>query len=120
VIKWAVIGICLALAALSIMLAASGFFIAAFYLWVASRLGAAEGAVVTGGALLLVAAGLAVAGAGVPRLLKRRSRSLLNELQNTIWQAAKTMLLRSPKKALLASLLAGALSESIFGPHRKR
>jgi hypothetical protein len=113
-------GICLALAVLGIVLAASGCFVAAFYLWVSPHLGTAAGAAVTGAALLVLAAFLALVGGALLRLMKRRPPRLLSELQNTIGLAAKLMLLRDPKKALFVSLLAGALAEFILGPSRKR
>lgn len=118
-IKWAVIGICLALGVLGMALAASLCFVAAFYLWVAPHLGAAAAAAATGAALLVLAGFLALAGRAVTRLTKRRP-PLLSELQNAIVLATKLLLLRDPKKALLLSLLAGALTEFILTPSRKR
>ncbi len=119
-ITWALTGICLALAVLGITLAASFCFVVAFYLWVAPHLGAAAAAAVTGAALLVLAASLSFAGGAVLRLMKRRPPRLLRDLQNAITLAARLMLLRDPKKALLVSLLAGALAEYILTPSRKR
>ena len=111
---------CLALAVLGIMLAACGCLVAAFYLWVAPHLGPAAGAALTGAALLVLAAFLALAGGALLRLMKRRPHNLLNDIQNTIRLMAKLILLRDPKKALLVSMLAGALAEFIATPSRKR
>jgi hypothetical protein len=121
VIKLAAIGIGLALAVLGLALAAGVCFIAAFYLWVAPHLGAAAAAAVTGAALLIVAGFLALVGRAVlRRLTKPRPRRLVSDLQKAIVLAAKLLLQRDPKKALVASLLAGALSEFILSPSRKR
>ncbi|HVE22677.1 MAG TPA: hypothetical protein VNC39_11920 [Acidocella sp.] len=119
-IKWAVIGFCLALAVLGILLAASGCFVAAFYLWVAPHLGRPAAAAVTGAVLVVLALCLALAGGASLRRMRRRPRRLLGEFQNTIGLVARLMLARDPKKALLASLLAGALAEYILSPGRKR
>jgi hypothetical protein len=122
VIKGAVIWIFLAVAVLCIALAATGCFVAAFYLWVAPHLGAATGAAVTGAALLGVAAFIALAGGVLLRQLKRRQRSLLAEFGSIFGLASRlaAMLVRKdPKKALLVSLVAGALAEYISTPRRK-
>ena len=121
-IKGAVIWIFLAVAVLCIALAATGCFVAAFYLWVAPHLGAAAGAAITGAALLGVAAFIALAGGVLLRQLKRRQRSLLAEFGSIFGLASRlaAMLVRKdPKKALLVSLVAGALAEYISTPRRK-
>jgi hypothetical protein len=120
VIRWAVFGICVALAVLCITLAASGCFVAAFYLWVVPHLGAAAAAAVTGAVLLVLALFLAFVGSTLLRLMKRRPRSLLRELQNTIGLAVRLIVSRDPKKAVLVSLIVGALAEYISTPGRKR
>lgn len=119
-IRWAVIGLCLALAVLGIMLAASACFIVAFYLWVVPHVGAAAAAAITGAVLLALAACLALLGSALLRRMKRRPRRLLSELQNTIRLVARLMLMRNPKKILLISLLAGALTEYMSAPGHKR
>lgn len=119
-IRWAVIGLCLALAVLGITLVASACFFAAFYLWVAPHLGRACAAASTGGVLLALAACLALLGSALLRRMKRRPARLLRELQNTLGLVAKLMLMRNPKKILLISLLAGALAEYMSVPSRKR
>lgn len=119
-IKWAVIGACLALGVLGILLAASGCFVVAFYFWVAPHLGRPAAAAVTGAVLVVLALVLALAGGASLRRMKRRPRRLLGEIQNTIGLVARLMLARDPKKALLVSLLAGALAEYILSPSRKR
>ena len=119
-IRWAVLGICVALAVLCITLAASGCLVAALYLWVAPHLGAAAAAAITGAVLLVLALFLAVVGGTLLRLMKRRPRGLLREFQNTIGLAVRLIVLRDPKKAVLVSLIAGALAEYISTPGRKR
>lgn len=122
-IRSAAIWVCLALAVLCIALAATGFFIAAFYLWVAPHLGAPGGAAVTGAVLLGLAILLALAGSVVLRRAKRRPFSLLTGTAGALGLAVKlvAMLVRKdPKKALIASLLAGALIEYMSAPGRKR
>ena len=97
-------------------------FVAAFYLWVAPHLGAAAGAAITGAALLGMAAFLALAGGVLLRQLKRRQRGLLAEFGSIFGLASRlaAMLVRKdPKKALLVSLVAGALAEYISTPRRK-
>lgn len=118
-IKWAAIGIGLALAVLGLILGAGVCLVVAFYFWVAPHLGAAAAAAVTGAALLVVALFLALASRALLRRTQRRPRRLVSELTKTIVLMARLLLLRDPKKTLLASLLAGALAEFIFGPSRK-
>jgi uncharacterized protein (TIGR02265 family) len=105
---------------LGLTLSAGVCFVAAFYLWVAPHLGAAAAAAVTGAALLIVAAFLALVGRALLRLTKRRPRRLVSELQKAMVLTAKLLLQRDPKKALIVSLLAGALTEFILSPSRKR
>jgi hypothetical protein len=119
VIKSAVIWICLAVAALCVALAASGFFIAAFYLWLAPHLGAASAAAVSGAVLLVFAAVIAV----VLRRLRWRRLSLMTEVGSLIgvgFQLLKMVVQRDPKRALIVSLVAGALAEYISAPNNKR
>ena len=118
-IKSAVAGICLALGVLGMALAASLCFVVAFYLWLAPHLGAAAAAAITGLALLAVAACLSLAGGVVMRRMKRRP-GLLSELRTMSGLATQLLLLRGPKKALLLSLIAGALAEFMLSPNRKR
>jgi hypothetical protein len=122
VIKGAAIWIFLAVAVLCIALAATGCFVAAFYLWIAPHLGAAAAAAITGAALLGVAAFLALAGGVLLRQLKRRRVSLMAEFGSILGLASRltAMLVRKdPKKALLVSLVVGALAEYISVPRRK-
>lgn len=117
-IKSAVIWICLALAVLCTALAACGFFVAAFYIWVASHLGLAAAAAVTGAMLLVFAAVIAL----LLRRLKWRRFGLLTELGSAItvgFKLLKMVVQRDPKKALIVSLVAGALAEYILAPNKR-
>jgi hypothetical protein len=121
-IKGAVIWTGLVVAVLCIALAATGFFAAAFFVWMADHLGAAAAAAVTGSALLVLGVVIAFVGGALLRSLRRRQPSLLSELGGTVGLVTRLvamMVRRDPKKAMIISLVAGALAEYIT-TERKR
>jgi hypothetical protein len=121
-IKRAVIWTGLAVAVLCIALAATGFFAAAFFICIAHHLGTARAAAVTGAALLVLGIVIAFIGGALLRSLRRRQPSLLSELGGTVglvMRLVTMMVQRDPKKALIVSLIAGALAEYITA-ERKR
>jgi hypothetical protein len=112
----------MAVAVLCILLAAIGFFVTALFICIARHLGTAEAAAVTGAALLLLGAVIAFVGGALLRSLRRRQPSLLSELGGTVGLATRLvamMVRRDPKKAVIISLVAGALAEYIT-TERKR
>ncbi len=105
-------GMGLAVALLGV--AAAGFFIAAFYIWLAAHLAPALAALITGAALLTLALALGLIGGAVLRAARARQRAQLAEFSLTLGTAlrlAAYLVRRDPKKALIFSLIAGALAE---------
>ena len=79
-------------------------------------------AAITGGALLVLALIIGLAGALMVRRNRRRLPSLLSEFGGTLAltsRLAMFMVRRDPKKAMIISLVAGALAEYIMS-ERKR
>jgi uncharacterized protein YneF (UPF0154 family) len=113
---WAALGI----AVLCIALAALGFLAAGLFCWLAQHSGVPAAAAITGGVLLALAL---LGGFGGSFWLRRQRRlhpapPLLADLAGTaglVMRLAGFIIRRDPKKAVLFSLLAGALMEFLSG-----
>jgi hypothetical protein len=103
-------------AILAIALGGVGFLVAGFYLFLADRIGTAPAAAATGGVLLLLAILVALIGGAIIKKTKKQRPSLLAEFGGTIGMAGRLVGLlvrRDPKKALIISIIAGALAEYV-------
>jgi hypothetical protein len=112
----------MAIAVLGVLLAALGFFVAGFFLWVSHHMGNDLAAVITGGVLIAVAIIIALSGFAILKGMRRKQPSLLAEFGGTIGLAlrlAGLVVRRDPKKAIIISIIAGALAEYITS-ERKR
>lgn len=112
----------IAITMLVLALAALGFLAASVFLWAAPHWGAAAAAGGTGAALLLLAVLAGFGGCYLARRLHRNQPSLLAEVSGTLLTATRLLgfiIRQDPKKAILLSLLAGALVE-YFTPEKKR
>ncbi|MDD2795217.1 hypothetical protein [Acidocella sp.] len=106
------------LAMLLLGFAAAGFFIAAFYIWLAAHLAPVQAALVTGAALLALALALGLIGGAVLRAARARERARLAEFSltlGTVLRLAAYLVRRDPKKAMIFALIAGALAEFFTG-----
>lgn len=100
--------------ALCLVLAALGFLAAALFIWVAAHLGPAAAAALTGAALLLLAVSAMLGGRMVLNKLRRSAPGLFDDTLGTlsmITSIAGLLVRQDPKRAILLSLLAGALTE---------
>lgn len=121
-LKSAVLWTVMAVAVLCIVLAAIAFLAAAVFIVLAHHTGKAWAAAITGGALLLLALIIGLAGALALRRNRRRLPSLLSEFGSTLGMTSRLAALmvgKDPKKALIISVVAGALAEYILS-ERKR
>jgi hypothetical protein len=112
----------MAIAVLGVLLAALGFLVAGFFLWVSHHMGNDLAAVITGGVLIAVAIIIALSGFAILKGMRRKQPSLLAEFGGTIGLAlrlAGLVVRRDPKKAIIISIIAGALAEYITS-ERKR
>jgi hypothetical protein len=115
---WAV----LAVAVLCIVLAGIGFLITAFFIWLSRHTDSASAAAITGGVLLVLAITTGLAGGYVLRRSRRRLPSVFSEFGGTIAMAGRLvgfLVRKDPKKAMIISIVAGALAEYITS-ERKR
>jgi hypothetical protein len=109
---WAGLGV----AILAIALGGVGFLIAGFYIFLADRMGNAAAAASTGGVLLVMAIFVALIGGAIIKKTKKQRPSLLSEFGGTIGMAGRLvgmLVRRDPKKALIISIIAGALAEYV-------
>ena len=116
---WAGVGV----AALCIALAGVGFLMAGLFILLARYTSYAEAACLTGVALLLLAVITMVAGGLVLKRIKKRQPSMLSEFGGTIGMAGRLvgmMVRRDPKKAMILSIVAGALAEYITSSNERR
>lgn len=100
--------------ALCLVLAALGFLAAALFIWVAAHLGAAAAAALTGAALLLLALSAMLGGRMALNKLRRSAPGLFDDTLGTLSMLTSIVGLlvrQDPKRAILLSLLAGALTE---------
>jgi hypothetical protein len=115
---WAGLGVVI----VAVVLAALGFLIAGLFLWLVHRLPAESAAAVLGGGLLIGALLLALIGGAVIRKSRRKYPSLISEFGGTIGLAGRLvgmLVRRDPKKALIISIIAGALAEYITSDKKK-
>ncbi|WP_297370206.1 hypothetical protein [Acidocella sp.] len=115
-LRTGLLALAVALLALMLCLVAFGFLVAGFCLWLTAHLGAPAASAITGAALLVLAALIALGGV----LLARRSRAAPPETSEAVAGSAALPLLsallgalvrKSPKAALIGALLLGMLSE---------
>jgi hypothetical protein len=121
-IKSAALWAAVAVAVLCIALAGVGFLISGFFLWLAHRTGYAPASAITGGVLLLLAIATGLVGGMVLERIRRRQPSLLSDFGGVIGLAGRLvgMLVRKdPKKAIILSIIAGALAEYITSDRKK-
>jgi cellobiose-specific phosphotransferase system component IIC len=101
---------------LCILLAALAFFIAAFFLWAAQHLGGAGAAAVTGGALLVIAVLVGIAGDVIQRRMRRQYQANQpSDLGRLVGLAARL----GPKKAVILSVIVGAVAEYLAADRKK-
>ncbi len=96
------------------MLAAFGLLAVALFLFADQHWGAPAAAAITALALLLIAAQVLLAGALIFGRVRRRTPDLFGEAAGTIamlTSIANIFVRRDPKRAILLSLLAGAVTE---------
>ena len=106
---------------LSIALGGVGFLIAGFFLWLKVQMGEAPAAAITGAVLLAMALLTGLVGSAILRRVRRKQPSLMAELGGTLGFASRIVTLlvrRDPKKAMVISVLVGAVVEYLFGEKR--
>jgi hypothetical protein len=113
-LKSAAIWVGLGVAVLCLTLGAFGLLAVALFIFVAHHWGEAAAAAITAVALLLVAAQLVLAGAVFFHRVRRRTPDIFADAAGTIAMVtsiANMLVRRDPKRAILLSLLAGAVTE---------
>ena len=113
-LKSAALWVALALTVLCLVLAAFGLLAVALFIFVQQHWGAAAAAAITALALLLIAGQVLLAGAMIFGRVRRRTPDLFGEATSTIamlTSIANLFVRRDPKRAILLSLLAGAVTE---------
>jgi uncharacterized protein YneF (UPF0154 family) len=103
-----------ATAVLCIALAALGFLIAGFFLWVAQHFSNPAAAVITGGVLFVIAGLTGFIGGLILRYIRRKQQPGPLDLGGSLGMAARLagiLIRQDPKKAIILSLIAGALTE---------
>ena len=113
-LKSAAIWAGLATLVLLLVLASFGFLAAAIFIWIAAHLGGAAAAALTALALLLLAVVVMIGGGITLARLRARAPELFEDAAGTI--ATITTLVgllvrQDPKRTILLSLIAGALTE---------
>ncbi len=112
-----------AIAVLCICLAALGFLIAGFFIFIARHTDAAAAAAITGGVMLGLAVVVGLAGGFVLRRMRQKQPSLISEFGGTVGLAGRLVgmiVRRDPKKALIVSLIAGALAEYVMSEKKEK
>jgi hypothetical protein len=112
----------LGLVCIAILLAGIGFLIDAFYAWQANRIGHINAAALTGAVLLVMALFFAFAGGALIRRAKGPQPTLLEEFSGTLLLAGRIiglLIRRDPRKALVFSIIAGALAEYMTSERKK-
>ncbi len=107
-----------AAAVLALCLAATGFFVAAFYIWLTAHFAPMAATSITGGALVVLAAATGLTGSALLRRARCKQRAERTELIGTaalFLRLASTLIRRDPKKAVILALLAGAVAEFFMG-----
>jgi ABC-type thiamin/hydroxymethylpyrimidine transport system permease subunit len=114
--KLAALWVFFAVAVLCIALGGIFFVIGAFYLWLSHMMPASGAAAVTGAVMLGLAVLVAVIGGMVIKRRRRAQPSLLVEFGGGLGLAVRLvgLMVRSdPRKAMILSVIAGALAEYI-------
>jgi hypothetical protein len=112
----------LLIAVLFMLLGALGFLIAGFYIWMSHLTSPSAAAAITGGALALLAILAGVIGGIVLSRMRARQPSFVGSLGGTLGLAARIIgiAVRSdPRKALILSIVAGALAEYMTSERKK-
>jgi hypothetical protein len=109
----------LGIAVLLMMLAGFGFLTVALYIFLSHHLGAAAAAAITAAALLGGALFILLAGLVLSHRRRRRAPKLFADTASTIATItgiAQLLVRNGPRRAILFSLVAGALTEYFAGP----
>jgi hypothetical protein len=109
---WAALGV----ACLCTALAGLGFLIVAFYVWLSMRMGTPAALAVTGGVLIALALLIMAVGAAIIKKTKKRYPGLLTEFTGLFGLGARIIAMtvrRDPRKAIIVSMIVGALAEYI-------
>lgn len=105
---------------------ASGFLLAAFFVWLTEHFGVPAAAALMAAFLLICAAMISAIGAMIVKRMKRRESSLWAEIASTATIAKSvgaliTMVIRKdPKKALVLAAVAGVVAEYLTTDRRKK
>jgi hypothetical protein len=121
-IKGAALWTGVAVAALCIALAGLGFLVTAFFIWLAQRTDYAISSAVTGIVLLALALATGLAGGLVLKRMRERRPSLAAEFGGTVGivgRLAGILVRRDPRKAMILSVIAGALAEYITSEKKR-
>jgi hypothetical protein len=121
-IKGAALWTGVALAALCIALAGLGFLSAGFFVWMAQHTGYASASAITGGVLLVLALATGLAGSLMLKRMRERRPGLLATFGGTAGVAGRLagmLVRRDPRKAIVLSVIAGALAEYITSERKK-
>jgi nitrate/nitrite transporter NarK len=121
-IKNAALWACTAIAALCIALAGLAFLVTGAFICLSRHTGEASAAAITGAALLILALIIGLAGGYTLKRIRRRQPSLLSEFGGTLGMAGQLagfLIRKDPRKAMILSVVAGALAEYITS-ERKR
>lgn len=116
---WAGLGVVV----LTVLLAALGFLITAFFIWIAHTKSYPVAAAITGGTLLLIAIFIGIAGRIILKKIKKPQPSLLAEfggIAGTAGRIAGLLIRRDPRKSLILAVIAGALAEYVTSDSKKR
>lgn len=121
-VKSAALWVGVAVAALCIALAGLGFLIAGFFIFIARHTDAASAAAITGGVMLVLAIGTGVIGGAYLKHQREKQPSLLAEfggLAGLVGQLVGSLVRRDPKKAVIISMILGALAEYVTSERKK-
>ncbi|HUW80936.1 MAG TPA: hypothetical protein VMV54_08620 [Acidocella sp.] len=105
-----------AVAVLCIALAGLGFLVTGLFILVARHTDYASASAITGSVLLLLAVAIGLIGGAVLKRIRTKQPSMLSEFGGTIGLAGRLigiLVRRDPKKAIIISIIAGALAEYI-------
>jgi hypothetical protein len=104
------------------LLGALGFLVAAFFIWMSNLTSPAAAAAITGGTLIVLAIVAGLTGGAILNRMRARQPSFVGSLGGTLGLAARViaMAVRSdPRKALILSIVAGALAEYMTSERKK-
>jgi len=117
---WLILGVLVT----AIILCGFGFLVAAFYLWIGELVhNKAVAAAITGASVVVIAIVIGVIGAIIIKKTKQKRPGILAEFSGTIGLAGRLvgmMVRRDPRKAMIVSIVAGALAEFITSDRKKR